>query len=290
MRTFLYRIKKRIIKLFKFFFRRHEPDFIIIGVQKSGTSSLHYYLNQHPNLVGSEPKEIHYFDRWINYGYSLKWYENHFKSFSKREQLFFESSPNYIYYESVAKKIHEFYPNIKLILVLRNPIERAYSAWNMYKQMFEEGKDFESKKGKYPGTPNLIHKYLFKNRNSFPGLAETIKIERQLIEKNPQLDEPSVLRRGIYVEQIKKYYKYFGKDQLLILGFNELINNLDNTLHKIYQFLGVKKYPHLDIDTKPRNKRNYDTKMNQQDYKMLEDFYEAYNQQLFNLIGRKIDW
>ena len=103
-------LKRKLKKNLLRFFPKQKPAFIIIGPQKSGTSSLHYYLNQHPDLAGSSPKEIHYFDKWINHGYHLDWYENHFKTLSFRKKLFFESSSNYIYHESVAKYISECYP------------------------------------------------------------------------------------------------------------------------------------------------------------------------------------
>jgi len=284
-----YRLKTGIKKYSRLLLKSHAPSFIIIGAQKSGTSSLHYYLDQHPDIKGSQPKEIHYFDKWINYGYSLRWYENHFKSFGIRKKLFFESSPNYIYYETAAKKISELYPNIKLILILRNPIDRAFSAWNMYKQMFEAGMDFKKRLGKHPNQPNLIHEYLFKDRGSFPSLMETIEIEEELMETN-ELDEPSILRRGIYVEQIKNYLKYFDRKQLLILGFYDLFDNINITLKDICYFLGINSYHNMNIDTSPRNKRIYDRNLDPEDHKNLKYFYKDFNNELFEMLGKEINW
>lgn len=86
----------------KYIFSGNDPDFKIIGVQKSGTTSLHYYLNQHPNLVGTFPKSIHYFEKKVNFGYNIDFYKNQFNHFCPKNKLFFESTTKYIYNESVA--------------------------------------------------------------------------------------------------------------------------------------------------------------------------------------------
>lgn len=282
-------IKYKIVKALKFMLPRHSPDFIIIGAQKSGTSSLHYYLNQHPELICSIPKEIHYFDRMINYGYTLKWYENHFKSLFGNNKLFFESSPNYIYHRSVANHISRYYPNIKLILILRDPVERAFSAWNMYYDMYKKGRIFKKWKGRSPGEPNAIYKYFIENKSKFPHFKETIKIELDLIKENNN-DEPSILRRGIYVEQIKQYYGYFNTENILIIGFKELINDTKNALDSIYDFLGVERILVETLNLKPKNQRLYDFILEDIDREFLNNYYSDYNRILFKLIGKDLDW
>lgn len=270
------------------FLPNRKPDFIIIGAQKSGTTSLHHYLLQHPKLKGSKPKETHFFDKWINYDYRFKWYENHFKALSSKK-LFFESSPNYIYYENVAKRIHKSYPNIKLILILRNPVNRAYSAWNMYKDFFYNKKiDFSKRPGKFPNEENKIYKYLMKNRNEFPSFKETIEIELKLIKKK-ESDEPAILRRGIYVEQIKNYLKYFNKEKVFIMGFNDLVDNLNKVLYEIEEFLNL-KLPFPNLNKTPKNKREYGETMQKEDKNFLNEFYEDYNKELFKFLGKKINW
>lgn len=275
--------------MYKIFTHSKSPDFIIIGAQKSGTSSLHNYLNQHPNLIGSRPKEIHYFDKWINYGFSIKWYEDHFCYLVHKNKLFFESSPNYIYHESAAKHISKFYPRIKLVLVLRNPLDRAFSAWNMYRSLFKNGKNFNQLGGKYPNQLNPIHEYLFKDRNEFPCFEEALSIELDLIKKGLS-HEPSFLRRGIYVDQINTYYKYFNQDQILILGFKDLIENLDSTLCSIYEKLGVSKIPTGQLNISPRNEGIYGSKLNYKQREWLKEYYMDYNHNLFLLLRKKINW
>jgi hypothetical protein len=116
----------------------HDPNFMIIGTQKSATTTLFYYLNSHPKLEGSWPKELHFFSKYMYHGKDIEWYRKHFTSL-KKNPLFFEASPNYVYYESVAQELKRNFPAIKLILILRNPINRAFSAWNMYQEHFVKG-------------------------------------------------------------------------------------------------------------------------------------------------------
>lgn len=267
---------------------RNSPDFIIIGAQKSGTSSVHYYLSQHPGLQASKPKEIHYFDKWINHGYSRKWYEYYFKSFGNNK-LYFEASPNYIYHHSAAQSLSMMYPGIKMILILREPVERAFSAWNMYKHMFDKGYDMNRLKGKYPGEPNPVHQHLMKDRTRFPTFSETLDIELELMEKGESI-EPSILRRGLYIDQLKNYYQYFEKEQILVLGFRDLLMNTKSFLDKIFEFLGVESMPYKKIKLKALNQRDYTCQLKPQEQSFLEEFYRQPNKELFQHLQKEINW
>jgi hypothetical protein len=168
--------------------KKHDPDFLIIGTQKSGTTSLFYLLDKHPKLAGSWPKELHYFSQ-ATLTKNLDWYRTHFTSL-KRDPLYFEASPNYINHEYVAKRLKDLYPAIKLIVILRNPVERAYSAWNMYYMHF--------RRGTLRGFKNLTE-----GREDFPTFSETIAIEHDLIKKD--LPGVNILRKGLYYDQISMY-------------------------------------------------------------------------------------
>jgi len=268
--------------------RGNPPSFMIIGAQKAGTTSLYHYLNLHPDLVGSEPKEIHYFDKWINYGYPLKWYESHFKFLFPANKLFFEATPNYIYFESVARYIQQHYPGIKLILILRNPVDRAYSAWNMYYELFKSGIDFIARKGKSPDKPNYTFEYLIKGKKRFPTFREAIEIELDLSKNN--ISEPAILRRGIYVEQIKAYLKYFKLEQMLIIGFHELVDNVQQVLDKVYQFLSIEGHTLHKKSIVAKNKRSYEQQLSKHDRIFLDNYYSAFNQELIRLIKKELHW
>ena len=289
-------IKKIIQKSLNRIIPGNKPNFIIAGAQKSGTTSLYYYLNQHPKLIGSTPKEVRFFNRDKNYEKGENWYKNAFKDYKKplKKGLYFEATPEYLYRRSVAERIHDFDPSLKIIVILREPIKRAYSSWNMYR-------DFPIKfKGKLPGAlsseygyvndrQNNIVKELYKT-DKFPSFEEVIASEMDKIENESELEEPSFIRRGIYLPQIKKYHELFGKDQVLVLGFNEFTENKIETLNKILLFLNIQKDNWTFLNGEKMNFRNYPQKIGTEMYKKLRDFYTPYNKALFEYLGKKIDW
>jgi len=117
------------------------PHFLVIGFPKAGTTSLHEYLSQHPRIVGSWAKETHFF----SYGYhkGINYYFKFFKFNKKKDSLYFESSPEYIYYPEALKRIKKLNPKIKLIICLRNPIDLIFSDYNQEKNMGLETESFE---------------------------------------------------------------------------------------------------------------------------------------------------
>lgn len=265
------------------------PDFLIIGAQKSATSTLHSYLSQHPKIVGSKPKEIHYFDWEIYFDKDRVWYESHFQSVEKGKK-FFEATPNYIYHEKVAQLIKSFYPEIKLILILRDPVSRAFSAWNFYRYFFESGQVEMFRLRRWPnGRENEIYQYLFKDRTKFPSFSEYIEIELELI-RTGESDEPSVLRRGLYYDQITTYLKYFNKNQLHILGFKSFVTNPKIELNKILDFVGIERDDWFFLKEGIKNSRPYQHySLSQEESQFLQDFYREPNEKLFDLIG-PINW
>ena len=118
--------------------RRTLPDFIIIGAQKCGTTSLYFYLSQHPQLLPSSIKEVHFFDRGGNpmmntFQKGPSWYRSHFPY-----QKTFEASPSYIFHPLVPRRIFELVPDVKIIALLRNPTERAIAHFFLRKKRNQE--------------------------------------------------------------------------------------------------------------------------------------------------------
>ncbi|NCU31833.1 MAG: sulfotransferase, partial [Candidatus Moranbacteria bacterium] len=121
-----------------FFFTMKKVDFLIGGVQKGGTTSLSAELSAHPDILFSKKKEIHYFD--LHYKKSESWYHKHFAFMPNK--INGECSPFYMYWRPCYKRIHTYNPNIKWIFLLRNPIERAFSAYTMSKNRNRESLTF----------------------------------------------------------------------------------------------------------------------------------------------------
>ncbi len=287
---YLRHANRYIKRLFLTLFHSHKPDFLIIGAQKAATTSLYNYLNQLPGLVGSINKEIYYFDREINHGKDTKWYHNFFKSISTGKKMYFEATPNYLYYPWVAKNIYDYNPHLKLVVILRDPVARAFSAWNMYKSFYDRKEFYRLQKGLRAGEKNYINEYLFKNRDAFPSFEESIEIELKLLESNLSIPEPSILRRGLYSQQLKEYFKYFKKDQIYCIGYRDLVQNPQVVVSKLYQWLTENETGNIKFRAEKRNARSYSTKIPVQILKQLDSYYANEKNQVESLFGISINW
>lgn len=187
------------------------PNFIICGTQKGGTTALYAYLREHPEIFFALKKEVHYFD--LNYHQGIKWYEKHFRGVTSNHKAIGEASPFYMYLEEVPERIHETLPDVKLIFILRNPVDRAYSHyWHEVKLGYE-----------------------------WLSFEEAIKKEKDRLAEGTIYNKQhySYLDRGKYVKQLKRYRKYFSKDQMLILMNDELKEEPEKVMKEIFEFLDV---------------------------------------------------
>lgn len=183
-------------------------DFIGIGAQRCGSTTLAKVLNQHPKICMSQPKEIRYFNKrnpYIkhslnkNYFKDLNWYQKHFLH-CKRNHLKGEFSVPYLWDTKAPERIHDLFPKTKLIVVLRDPCDRAYSQYLFYKYYFKkETRDF----------------------------------------KTAIREEPEYIERGLYYKQLKRYLNYFSKKQIFTLLFDEFINKPALELKRLFAFLNV---------------------------------------------------
>jgi hypothetical protein len=218
---------------------KHEPEFLIIGAQKCGTTSLHHYLNQHPHLIGSKPKEVHFFERDEHYKLGIDWYRQSFFDFKHivGKKMYFEATPDYLYRNGVAERIYAHYPHMKLIILLREPVARAFSAWNMYRDFQAQDKiPAIVKRGYLEGKENNIFRELYAS-GPYPSFDECVQLELKKVADHFLLQEPSFVRRGIYVNQIRKYREIFGPEHVAVWGFKDLLENKAATLNQMLHFL-----------------------------------------------------
>jgi len=196
---------------------KRKPEFLIIGTQKGGTSSLHYLLSQHSDIDLPKKKEIHYFSKYYQLGHS--WYHTFFP-FVKSSKITGEATPNYLYYTDTAKRVYSYNKNMKLIVLLRDPIQRAISQYHME---FNRGKLNQSFK-------DLVEMQLKDTKDTV------------LLDYSNQYTQ--ILHRGKYQKQLKEWYSYFREDQLLILKSEDFFEAPKNILKKVYEFLGLSiQYP-----------------------------------------------
>lgn len=265
----------------KFLLKSHFPDFIIVGVQKGGTTTLHSLLNQHPQLQGSTVKELHYFDRKIHERDSLKNYKKNFLGNRFKQKKYFESTPNYMYQQNFGEEIVKLNPNIKLIILLREPVERAFSAWNMFRDMYVKNEGKELLKH-YRGEE--IYDLLFKSKDDFPSFEEAIEMERSIENSS---DEPSFLRRGLYEKQINRLYESIKKDNILVLFSTDLKSKPHEELKKTIEFLGVEPF---DFTIRNLHEREYVEKISEETKQKLKEYFKESNLKLSQLLGKKITW
>lgn len=225
---------------------RKTPDFLIIGAQKGGTSSLFYYFKFHPSVKRPIKKEIHYFN--INFDKGLNWYKAHFP-FKSNNKITGEASPDYIYHPGTPQRVKALNPEMKLILLVRDPIQRAYSAYQMNKRMgidprktFEDAIQFE-----------LNH-----------------RIEEKM-EYNYERHNYFYLDRGLYAKQLENWTKVFDKDQLLVIPSKEFFVNTAAIMQRIFRFLKIEEVQHTS--SKSMNVGKYPP-LSQEIYAKLKDYYE----------------
>ena len=249
------------------------PDFLIIGAQKSGTSTLSYNLNLHPEIIRSRKKELHYFDRMIDQGHSLEWYKQHFKSEEGKKVLFFEATPSYLPQLDIPSKVAKVMPDIKLIVILRNPVNRALSAYNMNLKNKSQVKTLSFREV----IKTNIRRY-----------HKALSIE-SIYSTKPRLFR-NLVGRGLYAEQLKNWHKFFNKEQFLIIGFNDLVDKPEEVFNQIYNFLGVSELDFDALGYVPRNKGEYQISISNSEREMLREFYEKPNKELVDLLGYEINW
>ena len=273
------------------FFPSNSPSFVIIGTQKAATTSLYNYLNQLSGLQGSKNKEIYYFDRELSYGKTLNWYHNHFKSMSLiRDSIYFEATPNYLYYPWVAERMYSYNSKLKLIVVLRDPIERAFSAWNMYSNFFSRGEMYRFRKGLNPNEKNYIYENLYKGRTQFPSFDEAVQIELSLINNYPSIPEPSILRRGLYAEQLKRFFKYFDKSQIYVIGYTDLIESPKKIISELYFWITGFNKVNIDLKFEKRNANHYTNTISDATRLKLVEFFAEDKSKVEKLVEKEFNW
>jgi hypothetical protein len=173
------------------------PDFIGIGAQRAGTSWLYNCLKEHPEIFMPR-KEVHYFDK-LHKTHDIDWYLNIFKG-PDDKQISGEITPDYMYHQDTIKEIHSNFPDTKLIIILRNPIERSHSAFSLFKS---HGR--------------------FKNMT----FEEALKAE------------PFLLEQSLYYKQLENVYRYFKREQVLIKLYEDISNKPLEFYQSVCEFLQI---------------------------------------------------
>ena len=213
-------------------------DFFIVGAPKAGTTSLYHYLSEHPQVVMSSQKEPDYFsdkeiqEQGMYYAKSRVNTLDKYKSlFVQKESVVYgEASVSYLFYENVAEDIKKYNPNAKIIIMLRNPIERAFSHYLMDYRLGLISDSFE----------NIIAKKS-KHKNAHLFYQQYIEVSK-------------------YATQIQRYLDFFEKENILFIDYEDFKKNVSKTVDQVYNFLNISTEFVADINTKhntfimPKNK------------------------------------
>ena len=264
------------------------PDFLIIGAAKSGTTSLYGSLAQHPFVAPcttSDPhfantKEVHFFD--YNFYRGEDWYRSHFPSARERDTfarqhgrpfLTGEGSPSYISHPWAPQRVRKLLPQVKLIAVLRDPVDRAYSQFQMSRREgVEELESFEA---------------------AIASEEERLRPELARLAADPRYNSWgygcwSYLARSRYAEQIERWLKHFPREQLLVVKAEDLFVTPERTLEQVFSFLEL-----------PAHRSERTARLNSgDDYDgvppavraTLSEYFRPHNERLYELVGVDFGW
>lgn len=253
------------------FFARSLPEFIIIGAMKSGTTSLYYYLSKHPRVLPPIKKEIHYFDH--NYHKGDIWYKSHFPITLINSNRFItgESSPYYLFHPNVPDRISETVPGAKLIVILRDPAERAISHyWHKVKSNKES---------------RTIREAL--NWNGGIVAEEEQKLKNGEKKYSYEHVNFSYLERGKYVQQIDRYTDSMDEENILILKSEDLFENTESVMDSVYDFLEIESFH--DTRYVATNCGDYRTEINSEILLRLSSYFREHNEELNKKYGIKFE-
>jgi hypothetical protein len=244
------------------------PDAVIVGAMKSGTSSLHGYLVQQPGVIEPLRKEIHYFD--VHYDRGESWYRANFGRLGE-PGLNLDSSPYYLFHPAVPRRMRALLPGVKLIVLLRDPVRRAYSHYWHERDKRREPLGFEQA---IDAEPQRLG-------NSHAQLADGT------LERSAAHQHFSYLARGRYAEQLAGWFAEYPRDQFLVLKFEDLARHPLGALNATLGFLNLP--PATEVSLEARNTRKYPP-MAETTAARLREYFAPHNRQLESLLGRPMGW
>ena len=253
------------------------PDFLIIGTEKGGTTFLYWKLCQHLYVEPAHEKELHFFDTPLWFKKGVSWYRSQFPAPAWRDGrkvITGEASPYYLFHPFSPLRASKLLPDAKLIAILRNPVDRAYSAYNDKVSTGHESLSFEAA--------------LAEEENRTAGELEKMLSDERYYSRN--LRVYSYLSRGIYVDQLQRWHKHFHPDQLLVLSSEDLFANPDGSVERVQEFLDLPKSDtNITLPAEKRNSRSY-SPMAASTRQRLEQFFEPHNQRLYEYLGIDFGW
>src|SRR5215471_10030080 len=190
-------------------------DFIVAGAQKSGTTALHYFLNKHPDICMGDQQEIHFFDNDRLFASEPDYAQLH-KHYPllTRSSIAGDCTPSYLYHGPATERIWNYNPKIRFLILLRNPVDRAFAHWNMQRHRGREPLDF----------------------------FDAIREEQTRIAGAPATEARrfAYVERGFYGRQLQRFFKFFPREQVKAVKFEDFKASQREVVASIFSFLNRK--------------------------------------------------
>jgi hypothetical protein len=245
------------------------PDFLILGAQKAGTTALYAYLRRHPGITGPSWKEVSFFDR--HYARGEAWYRGNFPNKLRARGLVGEASPSYVFHPLAPERVRGLVPEAKLIVLVRNPVDRAFSHYQHEVALGREPLSFE---------------------DALDAEEERLRGEEERMLADPRYFSHAwwnytYRARGRYAEQLERWLEGFPPEQLLIVSSEDLGSDPGGTYGRVLEFVGAP--PHR-LESYPRVfERRYEPMRPETRRRLAGDFAEP-NARLYALLGRNLGW
>jgi hypothetical protein len=248
------------------------PDFIIIGAKKSGTTFLYHLLGQHPLVQPAASKELHFFD--VHFDEGIEWYRRCFpppKQRGARQTVTGEATP-YMSNRHAPGRVAQVVPGARLIALLRDPVERAYSDFQMVARKGRESRTFEeamraAAKAHPPDGEGWDHAAFSDGRHRY-------------------------LFRSLYVDHLLRWTEFFPREQMLALKSEDFFENPKETLKVVLEFLNLPEWEPepSELEGGKRNAGRYERGMDPVLRKRLEEYFEPHNRRLYEFLGVDFGW
>ncbi len=246
---------------------RRLPDLLVIGAQRCGTSTLYRHLGRHPDVAPSVRKEVEYFSR--RYGRGERWYRAHFALTVGRPRLSFEATPDYLFHPLAAERAATVVPDARLIVMLRDPVARAWSHYHHMVDLGHEPLDFEAAVA-----------------------AEDDRCAADLagLHADPLHDPVALLRfsyvaRGRYAEQLTRWLSHFAVDRLLVVRSEDFFADPGSVFRRILEFLELRPWAPAAFVNASRQRRPVPPPIPERCREALAGRFALPNQELVSLLG-----
>ncbi len=242
------------------------PDFIIIGAPRCGTTSLYRYLASHPQILAAAEKEIRFFSQEFDRG--LEWYLAHFPPIAATEPYMTgEATPTYLAHPQAAQRLQQCFPRTKLIVMLRNPIDRAFSHYQMLVRRGTEQRSFETA--------------IAQERQALADATDAT------LEQGCYWRSGDYLTKSLYVHHLRRWLTQVDRERVLIVQSEVFYNDPAATLQQIFAFLGL---PNHALRRYPKYNAAPYSPLQAATFRSLSEYFAPYNQQLETELQRSFAW